>query len=63
LIITGVLYFIKTFKYKRSNIDDVQEDDNLFDASNSIIRPSISTQTSSMGTSTLPVHQEINPKQ
>jgi hypothetical protein len=40
LIITSVFYFIKTFKYKTSNIDD-----KLVDTSNSFPR-SISTQTS-----------------
>jgi hypothetical protein len=45
MIITGLLYFIKTFKYKRINPDNFQEDDNLFN----IHRPSTSTQTSSMG--------------
>ena len=46
LVITGILYFIKTFKYKRINTD---EDDHLFDRSKSISRSSISTQTSVMG--------------
>lgn len=45
MIITGIFYFIKTFKYKHKNLDDFQEDDNLF---NSSPRPSISTQTSTM---------------
>jgi len=49
LIITGLLYFVKTFKYKRSDFDDIQEDDNLFDTSNTLGQPSISTQTSSIG--------------
>jgi hypothetical protein len=59
LIITGLLYFIKTFKYKRINPDDFQEDDNLS-------RPSISTQTSSTGInndnlpSAFTVNQEMN---
>jgi len=39
-MITSVFYFIKTFKYKTSNIDD-----KLVDTSNSFPR-SISTQTS-----------------
>ena len=65
LIITGLLYLIKTFKYKRINPDDVYEDDNLFN----MPRPSISTQTSSMGInsdnlpSAFTVNQENNLKQ
>jgi uncharacterized membrane protein len=64
LIITGLLYFIKTFKYKRINPDHFQEDDNLFN----IPRPSTSTQTSSVGInndnlpSAFTVNQEMNPK-
>jgi hypothetical protein len=49
LIITGLLYFIKTFKYKRIDVDYIQEDDNLFDRSNTLAQPSISTQTTSIG--------------
>lgn len=45
LDITGLLYLIKTFKYRQINPNDFQEDDNLFD----VTRPSIATQTSSIG--------------
>jgi putative Mn2+ efflux pump MntP len=68
LIITGLLYFMKTFKYKRIHTDEPQEDDNLFDTSNSISRLSISTQTSVMGlnqdnlSSAVTMEQEINKK-
>ena len=62
LILTGLLYFLKTFKYKRINADDFREDDTLFN----MHRPSISTQTSSMGINndnlSSAVNQEINPK-
>jgi hypothetical protein len=62
LIVTGLLYFIKSFKYK-SNSSDIEEDDNLFDT-----RPSVATQTSAMGinndnlSSAFTVEQEINKK-
>ena len=45
LDITGLLYLIKTFKYKQINPNDFREDDNLFD----VTRPSTATQTSSIG--------------
>ncbi len=66
MIITGLLYFIKTFKYKRINPDDFKEDDNLFDSSNSLARPSISTQTTAINnenlSSTTTLNQEIHLK-
>ncbi|CAF0878629.1 unnamed protein product [Rotaria sordida] len=49
LAFTGILYFIKTFKYKRINTDELLEDDSLFYESNPSARPSMSTQTSIMG--------------
>ncbi|CAF3886706.1 unnamed protein product [Rotaria sp. Silwood2] len=66
LSFTGVLYFIKTFKYKRSNTDEPQEDDSIFHASNPSNRPSTSTQTSIIGinndnlSSTFTIDQEMN---
>jgi Ca2+/Na+ antiporter len=65
LVVTGLLYLIKTFKYKRNDPDAIEEDDNLFDSQT---RPSISTQTSTMGinndnlSSAFTVEQEINKK-
>jgi hypothetical protein len=46
----------------------MQEDDTLFDSSNSFARPSTSTQTASMGinndnlSSEFTINQEIHPK-
>ncbi|CAF3496122.1 unnamed protein product [Adineta steineri] len=45
LIITGILYFIKTFKYKENNPDEINEDTTILSASNSFSQPSVSTQT------------------
>lgn len=66
MFLTGVLYFIKTFKYKHIPNDEFQEDDHLFYSSNPINRPSIATQTSTMGInddnvpSTFPADSELN---
>ncbi|CAF1291171.1 unnamed protein product [Rotaria sp. Silwood1] len=66
LSFTGLLYFVKTFKYKKMNTDELQEDDCLFRISNSTTRPSMSTQTSIIGinndnlSSTFTIEQEMN---
>ncbi|CAF4571809.1 unnamed protein product [Rotaria sp. Silwood1] len=66
LSFTGLLYFVKTFKYKKMNTDELQEDDCLFRISNSTTRPSMSTQTSVIGinndnlSSTFTIEQEMN---
>lgn len=49
MTITGLLYFIKTFKYKQVDTDNLPEDLNLVHARNLPTRPSISTQTSIVG--------------
>ena len=48
LLVTGLLYFIKTFKYTTNSPEDNKEDDRLFASSLAFPRTSISTQTSVM---------------
>lgn len=48
LNIVAILYFIKSFKYKRIDEDDVQEDTDLNKKPIQTFRPSISTQTSTL---------------
>ena len=68
LVLTGLVYFIKTFKYKTIGADEADEDDNLFGATGTFPRSSISTQTSVMAinndqlTSATVVEQEIPKK-
>jgi len=49
LNVAAILYFMKSFKYKRIDDDEIQEDTNLNNKSTPTSRPSISTQTSTLG--------------
>ncbi|CAF4944348.1 unnamed protein product, partial [Rotaria magnacalcarata] len=66
LIFTGLLYFLKSFKYKRMDTDGLHEENQLVSETNSTSLPSISTQTSIVGINsdslscTFPVEQETN---
>lgn len=68
MALSGILYFIKTFKYKKITDDDFHEDDYIYISSNAVSRPSISTQTSTLGinkdnlSTTSTGEQEINKK-
>lgn len=64
LILTGLLYLIKTFKYKNNVESETYDDDHRFTPIDCLPRPSISTQTSVMGINNdqFSVEQEIVKK-
>lgn len=64
LILTGLMYLIKTFKYKKIQLDGHADADDRFTPIDRLPRPSISTQTSVMGINNdqFSVEQEMGKK-